>query len=100
MRENRNRTDVNHFPTHMATKTAPKLKTLTEANSLFDACGVSKAAWARTHKVSRATLYQVLAGKKKGLRGEAHRVAVLLGLKLGRIDVQARDMACEQQEAV
>lgn len=82
----------------MATKTTPpKLKTLAEANSQFADCGVSKAAWARTHKVSRATLYQVLAGKKKGLRGEAHRVAVLLGLKRGLLDVQPADLACKPQ---
>lgn len=34
-----------------------------------------------------ATTYQVLAGRKKGRRGEAHKVAVLLGMKLGTITV-------------
>lgn len=32
-----------------------------------------------------ATTYQVLAGRKKGRRGEAHKVAVLLGMKDGII---------------
>ncbi len=32
-----------------------------------------------------ATTYQVLAGRKKGRRGEAHKVAVLLGMKEGVI---------------
>ncbi|MDD5443804.1 MAG: DNA-binding protein, partial [Pseudomonas fluorescens] len=37
------------------------------------------------HGVDPATTYQVLAGRKKGRRGEAHKVAVLLGMKEGII---------------
>ena len=42
-------------------------------------------AFAREHGVDPATTYQVLAGRKKGRRGEAHKVAVLLGMKEGII---------------
>jgi gp16 family phage-associated protein len=35
------------------------------------------------NNVDPATTYQILSGRKKGRRGEAHRVAVLLGMKIG-----------------
>lgn len=81
----------------MTTKppTAPKLKSPAQVNAEFARNGVSKAEWARAHKVSRAVVYQVLAGKKKGLRGEAHKVAVLLGLKAGALGVTPSDMAAQ-----
>ncbi|HSV78445.1 MAG TPA: hypothetical protein VLK85_04445 [Ramlibacter sp.] len=41
------------------------------------------AQWARDHDVSQQLVYDVLAGRKKGRRGQAHKVAVLLGLKHG-----------------
>ena len=77
----------------MQTKTTPKLKSANQVRKEFEEAGISYAAWAREHKTSRVLVYQVLAGVKKGLRGESHRVAVLLGLKNGRLGVQARDMA-------
>lgn len=87
------RTKVIDFYMPMTNKAAPNLKSPAEVNAEFDRAGVSKAAWARAHKVSRAVVYQVLAGKKKGLRGESHKVAVLLGLKRGRLGVLPSDMA-------
>jgi gp16 family phage-associated protein len=51
--------------------------------------GKSVQAFAREHGVDPATTYQVLAGRKKGRRGEAHKVAVLLGMKEGIILVEA-----------
>ncbi|WP_309261567.1 DNA-binding protein [Lysobacter arvi] len=47
----------------------------------FERDGVNIAEFARTHGLNRDTVYQVLSGAKKGRRGEAHRAAVLLGLK-------------------
>lgn len=44
-----------------------------------------------------ATTYQVLAGRKKGRRGEAHKVAVLLGMKEGIILNEAQSL-CNDQE--
>jgi len=54
-------------------------------------------AFAREHGVDPATTYQVLAGRKKGRRGEAHKVAVLLGMKEGIILAEA-DGQNEDQE--
>jgi gp16 family phage-associated protein len=46
-------------------------------------------AFVREQGVDPATTYQVFAGRKKGRRGEAHKVAVLLGMKEGIILVEA-----------
>lgn len=62
-----------------------QLKTLAEARAEFRRVGKSMAAWAREHGVHHETVYQVLKGRKKGERGDAHKVAVLLGLKDGVI---------------
>lgn len=63
----------------------PHLKTRAEARALFDHTGKSIAAWARSHDVSAELAYQVMTGRKKGIRGEAHKIAVLLGIKAGVI---------------
>jgi gp16 family phage-associated protein len=47
--------------------------------------GVSAKDWAEQHDLSPSTVYAVLNGQKKCLRGEAHRAAVLLGIKEGVI---------------
>lgn len=62
-----------------------KLKTTRQARAEFDRKGVPIAAWARAHGVSASLVYEILAGRKKCLRGSSHRVAVLLGLKAGEI---------------
>lgn len=47
--------------------------------------GLSVSDWAKNHQLNASTVYEVLAGRKPCLRGEAHRAAVLLGLKRGVI---------------
>ena len=64
---------------------AAKLRTPAEARAHLDSQGISVADFARTHALPYGTLYQVLTGKKKGRRGDAHRAAVLLGIKAGQI---------------
>ncbi len=54
-------------------------------------------AFAREHGVDPATTYQVLAGRKKGRRGEAHKVAVLLGMKEGIILSEADGQNNDQE---
>jgi len=63
----------------------PTLKTPAQARAEFDRRGQSISAWARQHKVGRSLVYEILAGRKKCKRGASHKVAVLLGLKLGEI---------------
>ncbi|MGO1072692.1 DNA-binding protein [Lysobacter sp. CA199] len=60
-----------------------KLKSPDQAKADLEARGISIAEFARGHGLRYGTVYQVLTGKKKGRRGEAHRAAVLLGLKKG-----------------
>ena len=47
--------------------------------------GVSISAWARAHGYSKQLVYQVLAGRKRCVRGQCHEIAVRLGLKDGVI---------------
>ncbi|WP_409034302.1 hypothetical protein [Rhodoferax saidenbachensis] len=52
-----------------------------EVREWFAVSGTSCSEWAAQHRVDRGTLYAVLSGKSRCLRGETHRIAVLLGLK-------------------
>ncbi|HCL3299828.1 DNA-binding protein [Pseudomonas aeruginosa] len=47
--------------------------------------GLSVREWAERNGLGESTVYAVLNGQKKCLRGEAHRAAVLLGIKDGVI---------------
>jgi len=58
-------------------------RTADEARDWLAQHGWSVAEWARAFGFSRALVYQVLAGKKKGLRGQSHDIAVRLGMKAG-----------------
>lgn len=62
-----------------------QLKTPAEARAEFRRIGKSMKAWAREHGVHHETVYRVLDGKRKCERGDAHKVAVLLGIKDGVI---------------
>lgn len=52
---------------------------------IFDESGISIAEWARAEGFSTALVYQVIEGKRRCMRGQSHRIAVLLGLKAGVI---------------
>ncbi|HCY15702.1 MAG: hypothetical protein A2Z93_05165 [Curvibacter sp. GWA2_64_110] len=55
---------------------------LAQAREWFIRRGISLKSWADQHNVNRNVLYQVLEGKSLCTRGESHRIAVLLGLKM------------------
>ena len=61
--------------------------------------GVSISQWARAHGYSSQLVYQVLAGRKRCIRGQCHEIAVRLGLKdgvLGTVaDIDARGAAAD-----
>lgn len=76
--------DVKMTRIRTSTKAA-KTRTPAEARAHLESQGISVASFARTHGLPYGTLYQVLTGEKKGRRGEAHRAAVLLGIKAGEI---------------
>lgn len=65
-----------------------QLRTPAQIRADFDRRGVTIAQFEREHGLRKGIAYQVLTGQKKGRCGEAHRAAVLLGLKAGVIEGQ------------
>jgi gp16 family phage-associated protein len=61
------------------------MKTTEEVRADMARRGVTAAAWARKNGVAPETVRGVLLGRIKGRSGEAHKVAVLLGIKDGEI---------------
>jgi gp16 family phage-associated protein len=47
--------------------------------------GISVSDWAREMGFSPGLVHQVLGGRLRCVRGEAHKVAVSLGLKAGKL---------------
>lgn len=78
-----------HSHTHKQRATAPELKAQEaqreRVRQAFREAGISLSEWARAHGFSRMTVVDVLRGHRAGHRGEAHRVAVALGLKAGKV---------------
>jgi gp16 family phage-associated protein len=58
-------------------------RTPAQAKAWLEAQGKTVKEFADENQLDAPTTYQVLAGTKKGRRGEAHRVAVALGIKDG-----------------
>ena len=63
----------------------PGIRTAEQAKAWLERQGKSVQEFARENSVDPATTYQILSGRKKGRRGESHKVAVLLGMKIGII---------------
>lgn len=61
------------------------LRTADEARADLRAKGISITQWAIANKFSPNLVFEVLGGRKKCLRGQAHEIAVKLGLKPGEI---------------
>lgn len=47
----------------------------------FRANGINVSQWCRERGISRQVVVDLLRGKRKGFRGEAHRAAIALRLK-------------------
>lgn len=60
----------------------PSVLTRAEARAWFDASGMTINEWARANGFEPALVYSMLSGRLRGHRGQAHRVAVALGIKL------------------
>ena len=69
-------------------KATPALRTPAQARKWLRANGISATEWATKHGFSRYTVTDLLRGKRKGHRGEAHLAAVALGMKQDPKDVQ------------
>lgn len=62
-----------------------KAKARNAAKEQLASRGLAPMAWAKQNNVSPDVVYRVLDGRCKALRGEGHKVAVLLGIKQGEI---------------
>ncbi|WP_310356851.1 DNA-binding protein [Pseudomonas brassicacearum] len=63
----------------------PATLTPEQARAVLDRKGISIAEFCRQYELNRNLVSDLLNGRKKGRRGEAHRAAVLLGIKDGVI---------------
>lgn len=61
------------------------LRTADEAREELKRKGISISAWATANNFSTNLVFEVLGGRKKCLRGQAHKIAIKLGLKEGEI---------------
>lgn len=61
------------------------LRTPDDVRADLERQGVSITQWAIANKFSPSLVYEVLAGRKKCIRGQSHNIAVKLGLKDGEI---------------
>ncbi|MDX9679321.1 DNA-binding protein [Pseudomonas fluorescens] len=64
----------------------PATVTHEQARAALDRRGVSIAEFSRKHGLNKNLVSDLLNGRIKGRRGEAHRAAVLLGIKDGVIE--------------
>ncbi|APC18569.1 hypothetical protein BLL42_23700 [Pseudomonas frederiksbergensis] len=67
----------------------PYPQTPKSANAWFVSHGICKAHWAKAQGLDRMTVVDLLRGRLKGLRGEAHHAAVALGLKANPANIQS-----------
>lgn len=70
-------------PKRRTPRPAPDKKRLASVRAEFNEAGITIAGWARANGFARMTVVDVLLGRRDGHYGEAHRVAVALGLKKG-----------------
>mgnify|MGYP001327323398 CR=1 FL=1 len=60
-------------------------RTPAEARAELQRQGVSITQWAIANKFSPNLVFEVLGGRKKCIRGQAHDIAIRLGIKAGEI---------------
>lgn len=60
-------------------------KTHDQAREELRRKGIPVTKWAAEHGIEKSIAYAVITGRLKGTYGEAHRAAVLLGLKDGEV---------------
>ena len=62
------------------------LRSPAEVRAELEALGIPIAEWARRNNLAPRRVYDVLTGRNMGRFGEAHRAAVLLGIKEGVVE--------------
>ena len=74
-------------------------RTPEEARAWLDYQGITVAQWARENGMHDSLVREVLAGRKKCLRGMSHNIAVLLGMKRGQLTTRPARVAPAQRTA-
>lgn len=74
------------------------LRTPDDVRAEFKRKGVSVSSWSIANGFSTTLVFEVLAGRKKCMRGQSHNIAVKLGLKEGEVCNDPAN-ALEQQAA-
>ncbi|WP_035852072.1 hypothetical protein [Deefgea rivuli] len=57
------------------------LKSAEEARKMLQAHGLRISSWADANGFQRAHVYALLEGRARGTSGEAHKIAIALGMK-------------------
>lgn len=63
----------------------PVLLTPEQARERLFRDGITIKVFCQRHQLNRSMVSDLLNGRKKGLRGETRRAAILLGMKEGRV---------------
>ena len=84
----------------MNTETPKKLRTGDDVRAEFLRSGRSVASWARAHGFEVRLVHEILSGRKRGVRGNCHKIMVLLGMKHGVIVDDADDVGTVPVEVV
>lgn len=77
---------------HIVAHTSTELTSLSRRKSRADIRrelerrGMTVRAWARMHGFNERLVHEVISGRKIGRWGQAHNIAVLLGLKNGVVN--------------
>lgn len=61
------------------------LRTADDVRAELQRKGISVSSWAVANGYSTTLVFEVLAGRKKCIRGQAHNIAVSLGMKDGEV---------------
>jgi gp16 family phage-associated protein len=75
-----------------------EMKTAKQAREELRRRGENIAQWARRHGFEPEMVRNVIYGKAKGHWGEAHKIAVTLGIKEGEIIEESSDLSEERSE--
>lgn len=70
---------------NMSEEQSTVLKSAEEVRKELAEFGITVSAWARARGFSPGLVHQVLSGRLRCKSGQSHDVAVLLGLKPGRV---------------
>ncbi len=76
--------------------TMPAPLTPEQARAVLDRKGISIAEFSRQNALNSNLVSDLLNGRKKGRRGESHRAAVLLGIKVGTVPATVTPSAITQ----